>query len=861
MTTFEDIADVCQDWPRREIPKPDNASSLQTRIAQILCAVKDDPEESSKKPGDLIAMLRQLLRETSVNRKHPDLKLVVPNNNTPGWPSKAEWEAFNMTVRNADDQFRLTARDWVPKWPGADYLRDVYPPNIQDRDAEGPRCDPLIRQFELTHFKSESQAEAIRAAHLLPAGHTLVVNLPTGFGKSLLFQTVTIRAWQAHSAVSVIVVPTTALAKEQESRLQYLLGKVGDPQAATPIAYHADLSSADKQEFRDRIHRGKQPVIIASPESVLRALRIALTRQAERGALAWVVIDEVHMLSQWGEDFRSDFQLLATLIRQWRTAPRAHPEKAPRTLTLTATLSEDTLFTIRTLLAPSPPETDERFHVFVAAQLRQEPAYFMSKAPDEATKHSRVIDAVRHLPKPLIVYTVKVADAKMLYRKIQEETKISRVARFIGGDASTRTGTDNLRKWNHAELDIIVATSAFGLGMDNQDVRTVIHAGIPETVDRYYQEVGRGGRDGNRSLAVCIWSEHDRVAADLLATKTRIGLDKGWERWQGMKIAGTVNAARGTITVNVTHKPRNINADGDLNEAWNQRTLLLMAASELITVSCPELPEEETASIATLFHTYDIAEHQQLEEDTWRKRVHHERERAAARDEQSKQNRDQLLHCETPFNDVFANTYSVELNDKPLRPDSDGQQCPSTRVTAPHQVIPGSARLEWTASLLNHLPNNLALEQVVVDIDGRFIWVHYDPEQRKRHWNNQIRKLVQRLISRNFIEFAVPEELLSMLETDGSFDTFNKYLVLKRLDRVPPTAHTKSLPLPRVSIMGRGLTANEYQAQLQFLRVMPHPRHVVVFPSNLADPDQPDRAFQEAHYTHSLSHLLTVWGD
>jgi len=288
--------------------------------------------------------------------------------------------------------------------------------------------------------------------------------------------------------------------------------------------------------------------------------------------------------------------------------------------------------------------------------------------------------------------------------------------------------------------------------------------------------------------------------------------------------------------------------------------LLLMAASQLITVSCPVLQEEESDPIDTLFHTYDITEHQTLKEDTWRERVHHERERAAARDEQSKRSRDVLLSCERPFNAVFAHTYTVTLDRRKLIPDFGGQQCPFTRDTRPQQVIPEPAQLGWSASLLDHLANDLSLEQVVVDVDGQFIWVHYDPDQSKRKWSRQVRQLLSALVARNFIEFAVPEELLSTVETDGMFTSLDRYLVLKRLDNVP-VAHTASLPLPRVSVMGRGRTAKEYQAQLQDIRATTHPRHVVVFPSDLADPDQPERAFQDAHNTQSLSHLLTVWSD
>jgi len=777
-----------------------------------------------------------------------------------------------MTVRITNDQFQLTAREWAPEWHGADFLRDVYPPVIKRRQTR-PLADPVISSHfkdkngdAIEFFASESQAGAMRAAHLLAPGHTLVVNLPTGFGKSLLFQTVTIGAWVAHQSVSVIVVPTTALAKEQEERLQIMLADADSSHSGTPIAYHAELAQDDKDAFRTRIRRGEQPVVIASPESVVGALRLSLTSRAERGELAWVVIDEVHMLSQWGEDFRSDFQLLAALIRQWQTAPRRNdPGNALRTLTLTATLSEETLFTLRTLLAPPRVGTQERFHLFVAAQLRQEPAYYMLECPDEPTKQSRVIEAVRHLPKPLIVYTVKPADALTLYDEIQDRTAISRMALFRGGDAGNKKGTENLRKWNRAEIDIIVATSAFGLGMDNQHVRTVIHACIPETVDRYYQEVGRGGRDGNRSLAVCLWSKYDRGVADKLAKKTRIGLEKGWERWRGMKSQRGDGPTTDTFTVNVTHRPIEITSDSDLNETWNQRTLLLMAAAQLITVSCPERKEEKDDDIDNLFQTYNIKEHRALTHETWLEHVDKERQRAAQRDERAIRTRDELFDCTLNFNKLFASTYTVNLSDRTkLVPDHGGTQCPVSRTAPPHAVLSQTAQVGWTSALFDHLSNNHSLQQIIGDVNGQFIWVHYDPDQKGRNWRGQITALLKQLVDRNFIEFALPEELFKKVQGEAMFTEFERYLVLKRLDNSPPSVadpHTPPLPLPRVSVMGRGQTPQDYRTQLRSIRATTRPKHVVVFPSDLADPDQPERRFQDAHNTQSLAGLLTLWSN
>jgi ATP-dependent DNA helicase RecQ len=531
--------------------------------------------------ADLAVLTRHVLRGEQVRQSGISPTLSVPRSNP--WPSATEWERYGIDVIGESvTHLQLRSRAWTPDWL-PDSLRYPVdgPASLAEKRreyGEPLRGDPFLDSYEdWNNYRCAGQQEAIRSVINAPHGSTLVVNLPTGSGKSLCAH---LPALLDATGITVVVMPTTALALDQER----VLGKF----IPHPTAYHGgtDASTESRNRgIRDRIKAGKQRIIFASPESVVRSLAGALYIAAGHGNLRFFVIDEAHMVDQWGDDFRAEFQELAGLrqdLLRYSTGLRF------KTLLLSGTITEGCLDTLETLFGRPGP-----FDVLSAVQLRPEPAYWVAECTDETLRHKRVLEAVRHLPRPLILYATRVTDAEKWLAALRSEGFL-RVS-VVTGTTTTSERAATIQGWHNGQIDIVVATSAFGLGMDKGDVRAVVHACIPEHIDRYYQEVGRGGRDGRASISLLLHTPADCSLADDLNQKTIISLQKGFDRWKAMYDKHEI-FSEGRIRVPVDCVPEY--GYGEFNEskrnnAWNVHTLALLARSGVIDLDAQPPPRSE----------------------------------------------------------------------------------------------------------------------------------------------------------------------------------------------------------------------------------------------------------------------------
>ena len=167
-----------------------------------------------------------------------------------------------------------------------------------------------------------------------------------------------------------------------------------------------------------------------------------------------------------------------------------------------------------------------------SVHIRPEPQYWISREDDDRLKEDKVLEVIRHAPRPVILYVTKRADARTWCKRLKAEG-YKRVDMFHG--ETPDVDRDRIiGAWSRNEIDLIVATSAFGVGIDKSDVRTVVHAAVPETVDRFYQEVGRGGRDGAASGSLLIYSAKDLGVAERIGTPSLISEELAFERWDAM---------------------------------------------------------------------------------------------------------------------------------------------------------------------------------------------------------------------------------------------------------------------------------------------------------------------------------------
>jgi ATP-dependent DNA helicase RecQ len=561
------LMNVCARWPNEPVPSRQAQSGPLERLRQVLWAMSHT--QSGGHERDLEALVRQvLLRRAGQDGDAPYLNVPVAS----GWPTVEDWKAGQFDVIIGETA--LTVR---PQWPrlrfvtGQEDLFDDAFKEIPSRPKHEVDADPLLKEtMGLPCYTGPGQREAIRALFQLPDGHTLIANLPTGSGKSLLAHLPPLV--EPDGLLTLAIVPTVALAMDQARRMGEVLRSRHPDRVLPPIAFHGGLTSAERAAVFQGVRTGTQPILFTSPEFAVGKLRDSLQQAAAEGRLHRVFIDEAHLVIGWGNGFRPAFQLLPALVRMLRD--RAS-QRGVQVVLASATLTKYTLRDLQQLFGPP-----ERVQIVSAVHLRPEIRYSHVLCAEEE-RTTRVLEAVRSAPRPFILYVTRPEEADSWLTELKSQGLV-RIAKFTG-----QTGPDDrealLTSWAANELDGMVATSAFGLGVDKNDVRAVIHATLPESLDRYYQEVGRAGRDGNACAALLLYTDGDVEQARGLATPRMISDDRGYTRWTGMLDSAVRDrTASDVFWVDLRRLPADLQVRSDASREWSVRTLTLMARAGLV---------------------------------------------------------------------------------------------------------------------------------------------------------------------------------------------------------------------------------------------------------------------------------------
>ena len=536
---------------------------------------------------DLAVLLRQALLHEFARRGQAVLPTVrILHGKFTGFK---EWSRVGLSAIKDNEGLLVTLQKWQPEWLdaktcGADEFAasEVVKRKFNSDDCAG---DPMLESVGRSSYRSRGQRAAVRAALTTPAGGSLVIALPTGEGKSMIFQLIQkvgfVGSTQTESqGVTLVIVPTVALGVNHEQEAVDVCG------LTRPLAFQGG-NDVENGIIVDRIAGGTQGICFASPEAACGRLREALRRAAEAGNLRAIVIDEAHLVDQWGTGFRTEFQELSGLRRELMSA--APPGQALRTIMLSATLTDASLETLRSLFG-----AEENFASIAAVQLRSEPDYWVASSATESERIERVMEALFHLPRPLVLYVTEVDAANQWYQRLVQEG-FKRV-RKLHGKTGRVEREEVVSLWRDGKLDIVVGTSAFGLGIDYAHCRSVVHACVPETLDRFYQEVGRGGRDGRASVSLIVPSEKDYAMAERINAQQVISVERGFQRWTTM-FARKRSLSNERIAVRIDGRPGNSEADidmfGDANTDWNLRTIALLARGGILRLLGAPYPRVE----------------------------------------------------------------------------------------------------------------------------------------------------------------------------------------------------------------------------------------------------------------------------
>ncbi|UAK24988.1 DNA helicase RecQ [Sphingomonas nostoxanthinifaciens] len=305
--------------------------------------------------------------------------------------------------------------------------------------------------------------------------HTLAV-MPTGAGKSLTYQIPAL----CRPGTGLVVSPLIALMHDQ----------VRSAEAAGICAAALTSADSDRDATIRRLHAGELDLLYVAPE---RANTDGFRRLIDRIPLALIAIDEAHCVSEWGHDFRPDYRQLRSLLDAHAAVPR---------LALTATADRHTRADILAQLGI--PEDGLILAGFDRPNIRY------GIAPRDGLP-SQLAQLARDTPGPGIVYAPSRAETEKLAAALAVAVGRPTRAYHAGLDPAVRQA--NARAFVDSEDMVMVATVAFGMGIDKPDVRFVAHAGIPKSIEAYYQETGRAGRDGDPAVAQLFWGAEDFARA------------------------------------------------------------------------------------------------------------------------------------------------------------------------------------------------------------------------------------------------------------------------------------------------------------------------------------------------------------
>ena len=481
------------------------------------------------------------------------------------------WLSENEFGLGLNEDGRLYASLKCPRYLDEKFISEAFQITYSSIDYHNERnflkTNAYIKDLTgIESFYSESQKLCVEGVLRQPKGFTSLAVLPTGGGKSLITQTLAYK----EDGLTIVIVPTVSLALDQEISAKNAIMRVSNQEI-----FSYSSGSSNGSQIIDSIKNKIARLLFISPEALIKNtdFKDVISDTNKQGYLKNVVIDEAHIVVEWGDFFRTDYQALEA----WRKRLIIDNPNL-KTVLLSATVDNNTGKILKKLFSE-----EGNWIEFRCDSLRKEPRFNVVLNKSKEEKKKRLLEMIKLLPHPLIVYTFKPERAETIKTWILEEG-LHMVETFTG-ETTSRERDELIRGWKNNEYDVMVATSAFGMGVDKPDVRTVIHECVPDSANLYYQELGRGGRDGLPCLSILSIYPNDDLDVD---NKTKVlSTDKASGRWLSMYNSPKSIREEDYVKIDTKIKPTyNLNYIYDealtKDVQWNIYVILLLRRYNLI---------------------------------------------------------------------------------------------------------------------------------------------------------------------------------------------------------------------------------------------------------------------------------------
>ncbi|EHQ89569.1 RecQ family ATP-dependent DNA helicase [Desulfosporosinus youngiae] len=432
--------------------------------------------------------------------------------------------AYCLALIHTDNRYSITP-PWVLKsYPAVERIMFLLRSSPCLTGCE--YCDQALdvqqglkRFFGFDHYRTYAgeplQEQAVQAA---VDNKSLLAVFPTGGGKSITFQVPALMSGVSTKGLTVVISPLQSLMKDQVDNLEKL-------NITDAVTINGLLDPIERAKALERVENGSASILYISPESLRSKTieRLLLGRNVVR-----FVIDEAHCFSSWGQDFRVDYLYIGDFIKYYQEM-KSLGEGIPVSC-FTATAKQKVIADIRDYFKE---KLALELEVFSSNASRSNLHYEVFEKQDEEDKYNTLRNMIEEKNCPTIVYVSRTRKAEGLAQRLNQD---GYVAGAYHGQMDKQEKSENQDAFMGGELQIMVATSAFGMGVDKKDVGLVIHYDISDSLENYVQEAGRAGRDERISAACCVLFNDDDLSKHfVMLNQTKLSIQEIQQVWKAVK--------------------------------------------------------------------------------------------------------------------------------------------------------------------------------------------------------------------------------------------------------------------------------------------------------------------------------------